>query len=462
MLSLFLLLCGAVLILGVTGGTQILLSVVLGAILLAAMAFVLPPAARALARLGTGKAVALLCGLCLAVKLAVVLSVRIAPAGDYATFWAAASAFAHAFSLGGDRYMALFPHIFGYSGFLSWFIRLFGPGELVAQAVNVGLSVFSGAMLFLLGRRLLSPEAGAAACLLWIFCPSQALYNCLVLSEPLYTAMLLAFLALIAELEARAETFRRPEIAGILAGLAGGLLLRWCNGVRPIAVILVIAMFLWVFLLKPRGGRRLWLPLLLCLTAAYFLTGPLWNSWVDARIGEAAATVPGYNIAVGFNAESGGQWNQTDSDLLFSLSDRPGATAQWAQEQMLAVAKERIASGRIDFPALFLKKLRAFLGSDDSCVFYCSSVLRHTKGLSLLCSGCWFMLAGAALWGGIKLFRRKDRSSALLLPLFVLGLTLAQMLVEVAGRYHYSILPMLMLTGMFALFRSDPPERPHP
>lgn len=461
MLSLFLLLCGAVLILCATGGTLLLLSVVLGAVLLAVMAAVLPPAARALARLGDGKALALLCVLCLAVKSAVILYVRLAPAEDYATFWTYANAFARTPFLDGSRYIALFPHIFGYSSFLSWFIRLFGPGELLAQAVNVGLSVFSGAMLFLLGRRLLCPEAGAAACLLWIFCPSQTLYNCLVLSEPLYTAMLLAFLALIAELEARAEAFRRPEAAGVLAGLAGGLLLRWCNGVRPIAVILVVAMFLWVFLLKPRGGGRLWLPLLLCLTAAYFLTGPLWNSWVNARIGEAAATVPGYNIAVGFNARSGGQWNQADSDLLFSFSAQPGATAQWAQEQMLAVAKERAASG-IDFPALFLKKLRAFLGADHSCVLYCSSALRHPRELSLLCSGCWTMLAGAAAWGGVWLFRRKDRSCALLLPLFALGLTLAQMLVEVTGRYHYSILPVFMLTGASALFRPDPPGRPRP
>jgi len=35
----------------------------------------------------------------------------------------------------------------------------------------------------------------------------------------------------------------------------------------------------------------------------------------------------------------------------------------------------------------------------------------------------------------------------LLAPLYILGLTLAQMLVEVAGRYHYSMIPMLLLLG---------------
>ena len=56
-------------------------------------------------------------------------------------------------------------------------------------------------------------------------------------------------------------------------------------------------------------------------------------------------------------------------------------------------------------------------------------------------------LAGAAV-----LFRTGERSTALLLPLYALGLTLAQLLVEVAPRYHYSLIPMFLLTAQYALF----------
>ena len=45
-----------------------------------------------------------------------------------------------------------------------------------------------------------------------------------------------------------------------------------------------------------------------------------------------------------------------------------------------------------------------------------------------------------------------------LLPLYVLGLTCAQMLVEVAGRYHYSLIPVLLLLGQAALFLPAPAE----
>lgn len=120
-----------------------------------------------------------------------VLLVRVPPSGDYATFWGYAKALAGQPVLEGGRYMALFPHIFGYSSFLSWFIRLLGPGALLAQGLNVLLTAASGSLLFLLGRRWWGLPAGISAYLLWIVCPSQTIYNSLVLSEPLYTALLL-------------------------------------------------------------------------------------------------------------------------------------------------------------------------------------------------------------------------------------------------------------------------------
>ena len=65
----------------------------------------------------------------------------------------------------------------------------------------------------------------------------------------------------------------------------------------------------------------------------------------------------------------------------------------------------------------------------------------------------YYLLLLLALWGGVELWRRGERTPVLQAPLYVLGLTLAQMLVEVAGRYHYSLIPALILTALPALFR---------
>ena len=116
----------------------------------------------------------------------------------------------------------------------------------------------------------------------------------------------------------------------ILRGVAAGLVLRWFNGVRPIAAVVIIALLIWRLVLKPEEWllgetRRYWLVLLAALLAAYAVTGPLWQAHLTRRIGEKPSTTPGYSVLVGFNQDSGGAWNQEDSQLLFSLGDAPGA-----------------------------------------------------------------------------------------------------------------------------------------
>ena len=229
----------------------------------------LPRLARRMSALGRGRAWLALAVLCLAVKSAWVLWARVPPEGDYATFWSYAQALAEEPVLAYGRYMALFPHLFGYASFLSWFVALLGPLPLLAQGLNVALTAVSGSLLFRLGERFWGLEEGVSACLLWIACPSQTVYNSLVLSEPLYTAMLLLFLWLV--------TGPPPRRAGraALLGLGAGLLLRWINGVRPIGAVPLIALFLWRFVLAPEGRRegRRRLALLVALLAVYLAAG---------------------------------------------------------------------------------------------------------------------------------------------------------------------------------------------
>lgn len=449
-LTLALLLGG--LVLGVGQNRESWKALMLAALILIVCWKELPPLCRWLERLGAVRIWLALTLFCLAAKGAWVLLVRVTPSGDYATFWGYANALAQQPVLEGGRYMALFPHIFGYSSFLSWFIRLLGQGELLAQMLNVVLTAVSGSFLFLLGRRWWGLPAGISAYLLWIACPSQTIYNSLVLSEPLYTTLMLGALALLTAGEGR-----RP----ILRGAAAGLVLRWFNGVRPIAAVVIIALLIWRLVLKPEEwllgeSRRYWLGLLATLLAVYAITGPLWQAHLTRRIGEEPSTTPGYSVLVGFHQDSGGAWNQEDSQLLFSLSDAPGATAQQAQEGALEAAKDRITSGKVALLPLMRDKLRAFLGSDHACVGYVNSVVRHTKLFALACNGFYYAVLVLAGAGVVRLWRDRARSAVVLLPLYVLGLTCAQMLVEVAGRYHYSLIPVSLLLGQAALFPPVP------
>lgn len=423
-----------------------------GALLLAAR-----PAGRRLAGLGRRRALLILALACAAVKLAWVLAVKVPVEGDYAVFWGYANSLARQEVLDNGRYMALFPHLFGYSVVLSWLVRLLGSHIGAAVGLNVVLSVLSGVLLFFLGKKLLGLEAGCAALVLWTLCPSQTMYNSLVLSEPLYTAGILA--ALLVSVRAVEKIPTCPRLGGL--GAAGGLLLAGVNLVRPVGMIVLLTVGLWAVCLNLPLWRRKWremLCFLLALGAVYAAAGRLGSAWAQRRIGEAPASVPGYNILVGFNVESKGQWNQADSDHLFQYDSEPGITAPEVQQKMLADAVERITGGGIDFLPLFREKLRIFLGADDTCVGYCSSI-RHKAYFRLACNGFYYACALLALAGAGRMWRRRDRSGLFLPLIYTVGLTLAHMLVEVAGRYHYSVLPMLILLACAGLMVEKPGEK---
>ena len=430
MLGLFLALMALGLALGALQTAQQTQAFLCGLLAAAALLFLLPRAAAAVAQAGTGRALLALCLACLLVKGAWILLVRPEPAGDYMVFWQCANALTLPETLFNGRYVALFPHIYGYSHFLSLFIRLFGPGELLAQILNVGLSVLSGCLLFALAYRWIGLEAGISAFLLWILCPSQTVYNSFVLSEPYYTALLLVFLALVTQLYHAGPEDRRQPLWGLAAGGLAGLVLRALNGARPIAAV----------------------PILAALMAVYLAAGPLWNAAVERAAGEPPASVPGFNLLVGLNRESAGMWNESDSQRLAFYSGQPGATAQSAQEALLREAADRAAADPGAIPGLLLDKLRVFLGSDHACVLYAETVLRHRDLFTFICNTFYYAAVLLSLAGAAVLFRTGERSAALLLPLYALGLTLAQLLVEVAPRYHYSLIPMFLLTAQYALF----------
>lgn len=394
----------------------------------------------------------ILSALCFLVKFLWIYIVRIEPLVDYETYFNYAKTLSESF-FAPDRYVALFPHIFGYSYFLSFFMKIFGTGELLVPIINVIFSVISGILIFKIACRLIDIKAGVFSYVLWIFCPSQTIYNSLVLSDLFYTTLVLAFVIIITELD-----FSKKIKMTALLGVLSGLILRLVNITRPIAAILVIAVFIWLFVLRTKEWtssdfRKKWSPFLIMLVLCYFITGPLWDGYVTKRLGEKPASVPGYNIMVGFNMNSLGTWNLEDSTLLTNYSNSSGATAVWAQEQMLKEAKEHITSGNINFLKLFKNKLITFSGSDSSAVYYHRDVLADSrKPLEDLCNTFYYMVIILSLFSIPCLGRYSRKTTMSVVLLYIFGLTLAQMLVEVAGRYHYSIIPMLILVCQYGLF----------
>lgn len=407
-------------------------------------------------RIGALKTGIFLALLCFVVNLAWVLVVRVEPVVDYMTFWISALHLARDEAMSNAHYVALFPHILGYSSFLSVFLKIFGVHSMLAPVVNVVLTTVSGLAIYILCLRGRDLKTGVFAFLLWTFCPSKMMYNALVLSEPLYTCLILLFFLVVSQLQ------RRTEMGGCgywLCGLAALIcagLLTLVNASRPIAAVPLIAFFLWLFLLRgdklrDRGLWRRWLAFAGVMVLGYVLLCQAWDVYAERKLGEKPTDGYGYSISVGFNAESNGSYCQADMDLLLHYKEVYGS-ADVAQELLLQVAKERISSGEINFPYLMAKKLQTFLGNDEGGAFHSMAALTPLQYslLAGISNIYYYFVAMLAVMGAVRIWLDKKTFCQLMVPMYVIGLTLAQLLVEVAGRYHYSIIPMLVIMAAFS------------
>lgn len=394
---------------------------------------------------------------CFITKFLWICFMRMEPQADYATFYYSAVNLSKSW-IYTDRYIALFPHIMGYSTFLSIWFKLFGESVFLATLLNVFLTVISGILIYKIVRNIISSTAAILSYVLWIICPSQTIYNSLVLSEPLYTTLILGFIYFVTVISKKENTLNWINM--LPYGAFAGIILCSINVNRPIAMVLVISVLIWIFVLRfkelfNKHFLRKWLSFIIVMLTVYFSLGSLWNLYFTSRIGEEPASAPGYNIYVGFNASSQGTWNEEDSALLFSYSNAKNATAVQAQEQMLNEAKKRILSNEIDFSYLFKSKLSWFLGKDSVCVDYCSDIINETEYFSMICNVFYYCMILLSILSGYKMFKTSHRSSVFILPLYVIGITFAQLLVEVAPRYHYSVVPFLIIISQFYLFRGN-------
>ena len=89
------------------------------------------------------------------------------------------------------------------------------------------------------------------------------------------------------------------------------------------------------------------------------------------------------------------------------------------------------------FSELFYNKFLIFLGHDSAAVGYASNALDHTVRYIVISNLYYYFLIVMSLISSIVQIKNRNKSLVIFICLYFIGLTLAQMLVEVHGRYHY-------------------------
>ena len=154
---------------------------------------------------------------------------------------------------------------------------------------------------------------------------------------------------------------------------------------------------------------------------------------------------------MGLNEKTDGRYTDEDMDLLTGYL-KQGMSAGEAQRHMIPHVRERLASG-LDFPKLFSAKLFNFLGNDElgGYTYRFTRSPLFVKLCMMICNIFYYCIFLAGIHGLVQMLCSRELGAGLLLPLFFLGLTLAHMLVEVANRYHYSLIPILIIFAALGL-----------
>lgn len=231
---------------------------------------------------------------------------------DYKTFNNFANLYSNSYFINdvNTKYIALFNHLFGYSFILSILYIIFGSHIIVAVGFNIFLSVVSSVLIFLIGEKCFDEKTGIIASVLWILCPSQSLWNLFVLSEPLYTCILLGIVYMVIS-----NIFVDLK-RNIILGTAVGGMLAVFNMIRPFGIIVLFAIFLWTFVIKKGGKQTVKILFFVFVFIVYLISKIGINYIIEDRNNIKLGAFSWYNINVGLNYESSGSFNQADLDRL--------------------------------------------------------------------------------------------------------------------------------------------------
>jgi hypothetical protein len=383
-------------------------------------------------------------------RLVLINIVDITPNSDFELYHTLAQAFSKGEGAGG-KYVALFPHTFGYPFILGMVYRVFSPDKYFALLLNILFEAVTGILIYFLGKMISNWKVGFFAAIIWAIWPSHVFYSSIVCTEPLYT--LLMVLMIFAYFKMSHKNTGLLHSCGIY--LLIGVLCAAANAVRPMGTLLIIVLGISevVRVIRSREGEKLnftgFVPFAAFLIA-YFSFVNLTGMYISHKIGYKAAKNPiGFSTYVGTNINSGGAWNPGDAGVFLDLMKQEPFDAQKVHDRLIDMTIQRVKSQGTDNLKLIFDKNKTMWGRDDEVVTYMiygsgeeASSLLNVKGrewpLRYICNFYYCMIVILAFKGLLGQYRKEVSPIVMALLLLFLGIGALHTVVEVHGRYHYS------------------------
>ncbi len=417
-----------------------------------------------------------------AVRVWVINYFPVQPESDFRTYFEVAKLLAQGTlirdGVGYCDYISQFPHVFGYPYILSKVFLLFGPSVTAGLYLNMAASVISIFLAYRIARLICGKTGGLLALLLVAFWPSQILYVNQMASEPLFMCLTLTAIWITTYLFTNSKKSKPTNV--LILNILLGIILALAGGVRPVAVILLIAIAICTLTYKAKENRnekaglikscmsRGWIRVSVILIS-YFICSQLVSGSTARAIDRElpGSTVSfGYNLLVGLNIDSKGSWNEKDARFLEEKFMENGS-AEEAHRASRDEALKRIINNPKGMANLIFEKYTLLWDNDDYASYWNTLFLEKQYNLSperkafitklTTWNNIYYIICVyLSLISGVFLWFRKRVGLEHILILYFIGTAMLHMILESQNRYHYSILPVFAIlasSGLVDIFR---------
>jgi len=322
----------------------------------------------------------------------------------------------------------------GYPVALAGAYAVFGVGPSAIEILNICFAALTAWLVWEISRATWGRPVAAVAATTYAIIPSQVLMALVPLTEPMYTMLVAGAVRAGIALERRPMLMAAVACAGLLAA---------SQYVRATAASLVAPIALLPWLVGWTWRRTV---LRSALIAVVFLVLLLpvvsFNLRAHGDLSISTSAYGGWSLYVGANPEHGGAWNAEDAGRLAGF---PGSSWWERSEYAGSLALNRVLQDPPASIQLLARKFHTLWGDERYAAEYAlssGSVTRAPHSVWLASQLFWTPLVALATLGMLA-GRRQPRPAALLIGMTVTVVAVSHLVLEVHGRYHAALVPLL-------------------
>lgn len=390
-------------------------------------------------------------------RLVWILSVKTAPVSDFFLYHDYAIKASQGLYDSYPETYPLFPFKFGYPLLLSVLYRIFGASLMTAKFLNVFISVIVAVLLYWIGKKVFNEESGRIAGLIFALWPAQIMYNSVLASEHVFMLFFAAGIALFIKTQfymKGAYKYLFPALTGVSLALA--------HIIRPVSSMLfpVLIFYLFVFVKNTPLKKTILhkLGVISLMLAGFVVIMAIFNAVVVNLTGvQVWRSSSGFSLLVGTNYQSSGMYSSEDEKIISEYN----YDFDKIHSESTKRAIERIKSSPLNFMRLAEKKFILQWTSEDFGLYWSiNKVTERTPAaeiannksnwIELLVQLFYIALLLFATVGFIYSKRAENYFTAIFLMLFG-AFVAAHTLLEVQSRYHYPVIPVLIIVAGYGL-----------